>query len=100
MAKGFLDKIFDGEVKMREYIFYTTDGNTFQPNSAAIYPDIENCQILGWAKGHNPKDAFESLKFEYPWLRDSTFDEVIASELKDEETYYFSLKDRSQKNEK
>lgn len=99
MAKGFLDKI-SKETKIREYIFYTTDGGTFQPNSGAIDPDVENCQILGWAKGDNSKDAFESLKSEYPWLCDSAFDEVIASELKNEKTYYFSLKDKLQKNEK
>jgi len=82
--------------KIRNYIFYTTEGTTFQPLLTAEYPDypdVENCQILGWAKGCNPKEAFELLKFEYPWICDSSFVEVIASELKDRKTYYFSLKD-------
>ena len=79
--------------KIKDYIFYTTEGTTFQPLLTADYPDAENCQILGWAKGCDPKEAFESLKRECPWICGSSFEEVIASELKDEKTYYFSLKD-------
>jgi hypothetical protein len=81
--------------KKRSYIFYTIEGTTFQPLLTAEYPDhpdIENCQILGWAKGCNPKEAFESLKSEYPWICDSSFEEVIGCELKNEKTHYFSLK--------
>jgi len=92
LAKGFLEKIRHGDTRVKKYIFYTTDGFTFQPNSNAIYPDVENCQILGWAKGCNPKKAFESLKKECPWLCDLTFTKVVASELKSEKTYHFNLK--------
>jgi len=84
--------------KIKDYIFYTTEGTTFQPLLTAEYPDypdVENCQILGWAKGCNPKEAFESLKRECPWICDSSFEEVIASELKDRKTYYFSLRNSS-----
>ncbi|MFA5831483.1 MAG: hypothetical protein WC878_06665 [Candidatus Paceibacterota bacterium] len=92
LAKGFLEKIRHGDTRMKKYIFYTTGGFTFQSNSNAIYPDVENCQILGWTKGYNPKKAFEFLKKECPWLCGSTFNEVIASELKSEKTYHFNLK--------
>ncbi len=81
--------------KLKDFIFYTTEGTTFQPLSTAEYPDTENCQILGWAKGCNPKEAFESLKSEYPWICDSSFREVIGCELKNEKTHYFSLKNNS-----
>jgi hypothetical protein len=84
--------------KAKDFIFYTTEGTTFQPLLTAEYPDypdIENCQILGWAKGFNPQEAFETLKHEYPWICDSSFVEVIASELKNEKTHYFNLKNKS-----
>ena len=77
---------------IKDFIFYTTEGTTFQPLLTAEYPDVENCQILGWAKGYNPKEAFESLKRECPWICNSTFEKVIAAELKNRKTHYFSLK--------
>lgn len=80
--------------KTKDFIFYTTEGTTFQPSLTSKNldnPDVENCQILGWAKGNTPEDAFELLKYEYPWICDSSFREVIASELKNDKTYYFSL---------
>ena len=35
---------------MNEYIFYTTEGQTLAPN---VDYTIENCQVLGFAKGDN-----------------------------------------------
>lgn len=81
--------------KIKDFIFYTTEGTTFQPLLTAEYPDypdVENCQILGWSKGRSPKEALESLKRENPWICKSSFEEVIASELENTKTYYFSLK--------
>jgi hypothetical protein len=54
-------------------------------------PDVENCQVLGWGKGSNAKDAFYDFKKQNNWLKNAKFNEVIGAELKDEKTYNFSL---------
>ena len=66
---------------MGEYIFLTTEGFTFQPNSKSIEPDIENLQVLGFSKGRGSKDAFKNLLKENRYLIDTTFDKVISYEL-------------------
>ena len=85
------------KILVKEYIFYTTEGITLQPDLGEGAGDVENCQILGWAKGCDPATAFESLASECPWLCDTTFREVIASELRDSKNYYFDLKSVSTK---
>jgi len=67
---------------MRSYIFITTEGYTFQPESESIEPDIENCQVVGFAKGKDEEQAFENLITENPNLLETTFDEVICIELR------------------
>ena len=67
---------------MRSYIFITTEGYTFQPESESIEPDIENCQVIGFAQGIDEKEAFENLLKENPYLSDTTFDELVCIELK------------------
>ena len=51
---------------MKAFIFVTHEGYTFQPNSEAIEPDIENLQVLGCALGRNEEQAFENLKLDNP----------------------------------
>ena len=68
---------------MKSYIFITSEGYTFQPESTSIEPDIENCQVIGFAKGKDPKQAFQNLIQENSNLLETTFDEVISYELKD-----------------
>jgi hypothetical protein len=92
LAKVFIEKITNKQKPVLSFIFYTAEGLTFQPNSYSDDGEVENCQILGWAKGYNPKDALMNLKIENPWIEESEFKEVIASELKNEKTYYFNLK--------
>ena len=55
---------------MNEYIFYTTEGQTLAPN-----PDysIENCQVLGFAKGNDVQQAEENLLSAYPWITEVGF---------------------------
>lgn len=77
---------------MKKYIFYTTEGFTFQPNSESDMPDVENCQILGWGKGNTSEEAFNDFKKENKLLEKSSFDEVICQELKSDKVFYFSLK--------
>jgi hypothetical protein len=92
MAKGFIEKILDSEKLVRNYIFYTTEGFTYLPDSRSDMPDVENCQVLGWGSGINAEDAFSDFKKQNHWLKNSKFNEVICVELKGEKTYNFNLK--------
>lgn len=74
------------------FIFYTTEGSTFQPDSVSDVPDVENCQILGWGKGGDAEEAFSDFKNENSQLRILKFNEIIGVELRDEKRYYFNLK--------
>lgn len=77
---------------MKDFIFITFEGYTFQPNSESDIPDIENMQVIGFSKGLNSKEAFENLKTKNSYLLETTFDEIIAIELKDKKFEYFNLK--------
>jgi hypothetical protein len=69
---------------MKSYIFITTEGHTFQPNTEAIEPDIENCQVIGFADGLNPPQAFENLLRDNSYLSQTTFNELICYELRND----------------
>ena len=43
---------------MARYIFLTMEGYTYLPDSEAMEPYVENCQMLGFAEGENAKEAF------------------------------------------
>ena len=73
---------------MKSYIFITAEGYTHQPESTSIEPDIENCQVIGFAKGSNKKHAFENLLNENPALLETTFDEIICYEFCDDKMYF------------
>lgn len=55
---------------MNEYIIYTTEGYTCGPNSEV---DVENCQVLGFAKGLSEKNAINKLFEHNEWLHKSGF---------------------------
>jgi len=82
---------------MKTYIFITKEGVTYQPNTVSPEPDIENCQVIGFAKGINENKAFKSLISENEDLLETIFDEIICIELKNEDYYrsskYFHLDD-------
>lgn len=83
---------------MKNYIFLTTEGYTFQPNSESIDPDIDNLQVIGFAKGENSKKAFQSLLRENNYLKNTTFDEMFSYELSKDflkTKNYFSLNNYS-----
>lgn len=69
---------------MNEYIFYTPEGFTQDPNGN----DIENCQMLGTAKGKDEAEAKEKLLKENPWILEAGFDPCefmvrqLATEMK------------------
>jgi hypothetical protein len=79
------------ENSVRNFIFYTTEGYAFLPNSESDMSDIENCQVLGWGRGSTEEEAFDDFKKESLWLKDSEFNKVIGVELKDDKKYYFNL---------
>jgi hypothetical protein len=67
---------------MNSFIFITTEGHTFQPGSESTEPDIENCQVIGFAEGSDDQNAFENLIRDNPSLPETTFDELICFELR------------------
>lgn len=71
----------EGTITMEKYIFLTKEGYTFQPNSEMIEPDIENLQVIGFAGGKNSEVAFENLIEQNPYLKDTSFKEVISYQL-------------------
>lgn len=77
---------------MKSYIFITSEGHTFQPESDSSTPDIENCQVLGFGSGVDADGAFRNFLRENEFLLDTSFDEVAALELANNEEKYFSLK--------
>jgi len=72
---------------MKNYIFYTDEGYTQDNNSNYV----ENCQIIGWAKGKTPIEAFNNLKQECEYLKEISFSEVICQQLACKKRFYFSL---------
>lgn len=66
---------------MNAYIFLTTEGYTFQPNSQSIEPDVENLQVLGFAKGYDQKSAFNNLLKSNPYLQNTNFRETFCYQL-------------------
>jgi hypothetical protein len=77
---------------MKSYIFITTEGYTYQPNSEAISPDIENCQVIGFSEGRNPQDAFNKLIEDNKYLMETNYEEIFSLELKSNGRSYFNLK--------
>ena len=69
---------------MTDFIFYTTEGFTQAPNGN----DIENCQMLGIAKGKDKVEAKDNLIKEYPWIIEADFNSsefIVKQLLSDEE---------------
>ena len=49
---------------MKEFVFYTPDGYTQSPCGS----DVENFQILGFAKGETAKSALNNLIKQNDWI--------------------------------
>ena len=56
---------------MNDYIFYTTEGHTDAPNAAF---EIENCQVIGIARGASQEVALSNLLSTNPWIAQAGFD--------------------------
>jgi hypothetical protein len=66
---------------MKAYVFLTTEGYTFQPDSESSEPDIENLQVLGIARGVDQQNAFNNLLQTTPNLVTTTFNETFCLQL-------------------
>jgi len=78
---------------MKNYIFVTAEGFTYQPDSESSEPDIENLQVVGFAGGNSPEEAIKHLLSEDEYLKETTFNEIIALELKSQKRTYHCLED-------
>ena len=84
---------------MPRFLFYTHEGQTYTPYISDEWSDsqggkeIENLQIIGFSQGGTPQEAFDKLVNNNAYLIGSTFDEITAVELKEQEykTFGFSL---------
>ena len=65
---------------MNEYIFYTCEGYTEPPIEGK---EVENCQVLGRAKGRTPKEAKDFLIKNNPWIEECGFNihEMICKQI-------------------
>lgn len=61
---------------MRNFLFFTTEGYTYDPNDK----EITNMQILGSQEGEDILEAFKSFKQTHSYLREYAFKEVNAIE--------------------
>jgi hypothetical protein len=59
---------------VREYIFLTTEGYTYDSN----HKEISNMQILGSAEGSDVLEAFKIFKQTHSYIKEYAFTEVIA----------------------
>lgn len=81
---------------MKQYIFITDEGFAYQPDSESGETDIENFQVIGFASGNSPEEAAKQLLMENERLKETTFNEIIALELKSEKRTYHCLKGQNE----
>lgn len=77
----------------KKYIFVTFEGFTFQPDSESDVPDIDNMQVVGFSEGKDTKEAFKNLLINQQYLKNTTFNEVIAFELASDKQDVFTIDD-------
>ncbi len=78
---------------MRKFIFITSGGFTFQPDSEDYEPDIENLQVVGFGEGDTIDSALKSMLKENSYLSKSNFNKVIGIEIKDYKQTILYLKE-------
>jgi hypothetical protein len=69
---------------MADFLFYTSEGFTQVRNGI----DIENCQMLGIAKGKDKVEAQDNLLKDNPWIEEAGFNRsefIVEQLLPDEE---------------
>ena len=79
---------------MKNYIFLTSEGYTYQQNSESSESDIDNLQVIGFSEGNNSQMAFENLIKNNEYLLKTKFDEIFCYKLSQdfkESASHFSL---------
>ena len=56
-------------------------------------PDIENMQVIGFSVGKDNKEAFDNLLIKSQYLKNTSFNELIAFELVDGKQDVFTIQD-------
>ena len=79
---------------MKRYIFITTEGSTYLPNSESIEPDCENSQVVGYANGESEEEAFNNLLKENDYLKNTGFDELICYQINPNIRKMFYINDK------
>ena len=69
---------------MNNYIFLTDEGYTFQPETEAEPIEIDNLQVIGFAKGTDANTAFRNLLSENPHIKATSFQKIFCYELDSE----------------
>lgn len=64
---------------MKNFLFFTSEGFTFDPKNK----EIQNMQILGDGLGKNLDEAFINFKTNQPYLKDFTFKNIMAIQTVD-----------------
>jgi len=85
--------VYDIGMTMRNYIFYTDEGSTYQPGSESVMPDIENLQVIGFGRGESPEAAVRNMVSENGYILETAFNELIGVELRSEERTFHYLRD-------
>ncbi len=66
---------------MNNYIFLTDEGYTFQPETEEESVEIENLQVIGFAKGTDANIAYRNLLAENPGLKATSFQKIFCYQL-------------------
>ena len=80
--------------EIKRFIFISNEGYTYQPNSNADIPDIENSQVIGFSYGKDEEEAFNNLLKENKYIKETSFNQIISYHLSsdsDQSKKYFYL---------
>jgi hypothetical protein len=68
--------------RIKEFIFLTSEGITYQPILHGDDRDIlENLQVIGFASGETAEQAFSNFIRENSWLKEHSFKNIFAYPL-------------------
>ena len=65
-------------VTVNTYIFLTDEGYTFQPETEDEPVEIDNLQVIGFARGTDGISAYRNLLSENPHLQGTSFERVLC----------------------
>ena len=81
-------------MEMKQYIFVSSEGYTYQPDSVSNISDIENLQVIGFGKGLSSNEAFNNMLLDDKHIQETNFNEVHCYRLiSDKIEGFFCIKD-------